>query len=753
MGVVGIDLGTTNTVVACVRGGAVHVVADEHGRTLLPSVVNFHPNGQILVGAQAKERRAQDPENTIFSVKRLIGRAWKSEELAIARTRFGFKLEEAPGGGAQVAVRGHTYSLPEISAFVLRRARQIAEQALGEPVDRAVITVPANFNELQRAATKLAGRIAGLDVLRILNEPTAAALTYGVGRSGKERVAVYDFGGGTFDATLLDLSGTVFEVLATAGDTFLGGDDIDLAIADRMAAAFLMQHRYDLRANPEAWEYLRDSAEQLKMQLSTRDRGEIRLHDLAFGSGGKNLDFTFGMSLAEIESIASPYIERTLEVTREALALQGLSPSLFDHTILVGGSTRMPLVARRVADVFGKPPLTDHNPDEVVAMGAAIQAAALTEAARKRSVPPPPPPRPKLPTLKPPANFDPMGGAFGAPPPRPKPPSNEPGPPPAFQPLADFGSSPTTADDFGSPADGGPGELPAYDIFGQPLPADTESLPDVDDDPFDLPIDEEITTPSYDLPDDLQPKNPRLAAPSAPRIQPFAELPKGDAPASYGRAARQGPGTSPMQTPVVPAPAGTQPMGRVQTTQPMAKTPSQAPKTAPIPVRGPSAYPPAPQGVPGTAAPMPRPGPAAPILVDVTPRALVVETAGGFCDVIIPRNSRIPCDRTREFTTARDFQTAVSIRVAQGEAPHFGANTFLGQVDLLSLRSAARGEVVIAVTFELDANGLLRVEAIDRATGKRASAVLQLVGIADENAVASLSERHDALAHRVTGRA
>jgi molecular chaperone DnaK len=267
MAVVGIDLGTTNTVVACARGGRVDVVADEHGRHLLPSVVSFHPSGEVLVGYPARERRVVDAKNTIASVKRLIGRAWDSDEIKKARPRFAFELKEGLGQGPLVVVRDQTYTLPEISAFVLRRAKQISDAGLGEPVDRAVITVPASFNELQRAATKVAGRIAGLDVMRIINEPTAAALAYGLGRSGKERIAIYDFGGGTFDCTLLELSGNVFEVLATAGDTFLGGDDIDLAIAERMADAFLLKHRWDPRAHPQVFERLRVIAETIKMEL------------------------------------------------------------------------------------------------------------------------------------------------------------------------------------------------------------------------------------------------------------------------------------------------------------------------------------------------------------------------------------------------------------------------------------------------------------------------------------------------------
>src|SRR5579884_4212623 len=283
MAVVGIDLGTTNTVVACVRDGHVHVLGDEQGRRLLPSVVSFPPSGEVIVGYPAKERRAVDARNTIASIKRLIGRPWGSEDIKLARQRVSFEIKEGPAHSPLITVRGHEYTPSEISAFILERAKQIAERALGEVVDRAVITVPAHFNELQRAATKVAGRVAGLDIIRIINEPTAAALAYGLGRASKERIAVYDFGGGTFDCTLLDLSGNVFEVLATAGDSFLGGDDVDLAIADRMAEAFLRAHRSDPRSDRQAFERLRVASERIKIDLSVQERTTIKLRELAFG--------------------------------------------------------------------------------------------------------------------------------------------------------------------------------------------------------------------------------------------------------------------------------------------------------------------------------------------------------------------------------------------------------------------------------------------------------------------------------------
>src|SRR5580658_5979833 len=251
MGVaVGIDLGTTNTVVGVVRDGRAVTLADEGGRRLIPSVVSFHPTGKVLVGEQAKERRIIDPQNTISSVKRFIGRSWDMDEVQRARQTLPFELVEGPTQGVAVVARGETYMLPEISAFVLRRAKAVAEAALGQQVDRAVITVPANFNDLQRAGTKLAGKLAGLEVLRILNEPTAAALAYGQGTTGKERIAIYDLGGGTFDVT----------VLATGGDSALGGDDIDQLVAEKMAIQILEKHRVDPRTDLAARGTLRARA-------------------------------------------------------------------------------------------------------------------------------------------------------------------------------------------------------------------------------------------------------------------------------------------------------------------------------------------------------------------------------------------------------------------------------------------------------------------------------------------------------------
>jgi len=1172
--VVGIDLGTTNTVVGCVRTGKVHVLADEKGARLLPSVVSFHPNGEVLVGGAAKARRVIDAKNTVYSHKRLIGRSWGSPEIGQARQRFPFELREGPGQGPLVHARGQDYTLPEISAFVLKRARQISEQALGTPVERAVITVPAHFNELQRASTKVAGRVSGLEVLRILNEPTAAALAYGLGRSGNERVAVYDFGGGTFDCTLLDLNGNVFEVLATAGDSFLGGDDVDTIIADRMAEAFLKQYRQDAKQDAQMSERLKTTAEDIKIALSTAESHTVMLKDFGHGAGGASLSFQFTMTRKDLDALLTPLVDRTFKVTQDALTLARLSPTSFDKVILVGGSTRMPLVRRRVESFFGAPPMDRVNPDEVVAIGAAIQAAALTEGGRRRSIPAPPgvPGRqndtqentqtseldPAM--LKPafasaPPAFGFASAAGSQPPPSPagsapltstqqteaqaRPPVHQPAGPgarlpahgsrplthatsgaPTTQPMpmpmaarpTPKGAAPTQANEddpslasfpdlavptpfewfpsgdtkaggaapersFGSdpkaisqaqtarqpaappggarpaaPApprmalDPGPGfgaideppslfstpsaSVPSFPSMsstaGQtvpspigddpapwrqdPAPAPTAAIPDgefgaladlslvsttgmpaggTNDGEFghvsDLSlISNDAASPGLeavtqartaalaggDFDDETDAYNRAAQAPQAPakgrtvqldpatnpaagRVkddhdslidradlpavvakakparkpgqvgmtpqgggamlgkpppliapQPFGPMEKVDDSSPHVRTAAMqspqrppAPKAPPSSPQKPPAPNTTQPMARsapqpfgadagspmaqakpapgkrpVAATETLASAgapppappsfappppaprsfappppapaaafapppapaaafapppaapafaqPPQTPQTQPFPQQNAygapppqqspyasspppmqsafsapppqhqpfsfgssppggfgsapppqhgggsasqpppifgafSSSPPPPDGsLPldypsGTFTPNIPPAPAppqgiqyqTPVLVDVTPRGLVVETAGGYTDTIIPRNSKIPCERTRRFATGRDMQTSVRVRVGQGESPAFQQNTYLGEVELSGLRPAPRGEVTVAVTFEVDADGTLRIRARDVQTGQEARATLQLVGVADESSVVMMINR------------
>ncbi|MFO0558129.1 MAG: Hsp70 family protein [Polyangiales bacterium] len=374
---VGIDLGTTNSVVAVAQGGQPRVLTTPEGVGLIPSVVSFAANGQTLVGAPARAARTVDPENTVFSVKRLMGRPFDSEEVRRAAARFAFQLERGPDQSVLVRTRAGTHTLPELSALVLREVRRVAEAALGQPIGRAVITVPANFNELQRSATKLAGQIAEIDVARILNEPTAAALAYGYGRGTRERIAVFDFGGGTFDVTLLELSGNVFEVLATAGDTFLGGDDIDIALAEGLADGASKALRFDARKDRRAYELLRAAAEQAKIDLSTLESAQIKVPNIAQGPGGRALEFRSRIARSEFEKVAQPFVQRTIDVCAEALKLAGLRPNDFAAVILVGGSSQIPLVRRAVRDFFRSEPHTSLPPDTVVGMGAAVLAEAL----------------------------------------------------------------------------------------------------------------------------------------------------------------------------------------------------------------------------------------------------------------------------------------------------------------------------------------------------------------------------------------
>ena len=690
--VLGIDLGTTNSVVAVADDDAIHVLESPDGQQLLPSVVSFHPNGQVLVGRTARERRLLDAKNTIYSVKRLIGRPFESPEVKRAKERFAFDLVESATGGVLLSARGENYTLSEISAFVLREVRSIAERAIGQPCSKAVITVPANFNELQRSATKAAGRVAGLEVLRILNEPTAAALAYGYGRGSRERIAIFDLGGGTFDVTILELAGEVFEVLATAGDTYLGGDDIDALIAEQMAEAFLAHHRYDPRQDRQSFERLRAAAEWSKCQLSSQDEVQLRVEELAYGEGGVALDLTFGLTKQGLEAMAMPLLSRAFDVCEDAMRVAGIRPTQLDNVILVGGSTRMPLVHSMVEEYFGKTPLADINPDLVVAQGAAIQARALaTSRARSRlgrvalqkvrrsrggvreeriqihdpraaappptveeplddvtttsivgldestqtyvpSKPPPPPPPPPL---------APMTMA--------KPSASDPGLPPPLEPHRVMAIGDLTEDDFQLEDD--PGDYDPHAYGGG------ESF---DADPFEVP-----GLPAPDL--------------SPPMLE--------SEPTGFSPSAAPGGGSMPLSAPILSEPL------------------------------------------------------APPLLLDVTPLSLGVETVGGYCEHIIPRNSAIPTEQHRLFSTGQDDQTEVVVRICQGESRRLEENQLLGEVVLSGLPPGARGSVPIEVSFLLDANGQLGVRAVDKRTGHQQTIRINLVGGVDDANIDQMADR------------
>ena len=374
--VIGIDLGTTNSCVAIMEGGEPVVIANSEGSRTTPSMVAISDSGERLVGQQAKRQAVTNPENTLYAIKRLIGRKFESEAVKKDIAISPFKIVKADNGDAWVEVRDKRYSAPEISAMVLQKMKKTAEDYLGETVTDAVITVPAYFDDSQRQATKDAGKIAGLNVLRIINEPTAAALAYGLDKKKDEKIAVFDLGGGTFDVSILELGDGVFEVKSTNGDTFLGGEDFDQLIIDWIADEFKKDQGIDLRGDKMALQRLKEAAEKAKCELSSSMETDINLPFItADASGPKHL--TMKLSRAKLESICAQLLAKLDGPCRTALKDAGLSASEIDEVILVGGMTRMPAVQKKVEDIFGKAPNKGVNPDEVVAIGAGIQGGVL----------------------------------------------------------------------------------------------------------------------------------------------------------------------------------------------------------------------------------------------------------------------------------------------------------------------------------------------------------------------------------------
>jgi molecular chaperone DnaK len=816
---VGIDLGTTNTVVSVVKDGFPVTLVDSEKRRLLPSVVSFHPSGKVLVGDAAKERRIVDPESTIFSVKRLIGRGWESPEVQRARKTMPFELVEGEGHEVQVTARGERYTLPEISAFVLRRAKAIAEISLNEPIRQAVITVPANFNDPQREGTKLAGKLAGLEVLRILNEPTAAALAYGESSGQQERVAVYDLGGGTFDVTLLDVRGTVFQVLATGGDTSLGGDDIDELVARLMGESLLRQFRFDARTDPTARATLKARAEELKIVLSSNASADVALNSLVRGDGGHFVPASFKLDRKVLETLSTPILDRTLETCRATLTKVGMKVGDVERILLVGGSTRMPLVGRRVEEYFGRKVSARVNPDEVVAHGAAIQAAALAKGADvgKGSIRPRPsfsfalgagfiagPPKPSdapghtsdappavvvprapnLPTVdldttpavpavvKRPSALPPRASA----PLMPRVPVTLVGPGPAKKPSAPpaalVGAAPVGSTHVGIGAVGpkpslstdqeailkaflgGSAPAPAVEKPAAPAPPRPPTKPPISDIEAELRAFVAGDLPGKPAPvatkskDDIEselraflsaeagpPGSEAIVGvvdqPEPPISIPPIEFPPSSVPVSAPFVEAE---LTPPSRPLLPHLIAPSPVISELDDIPDLIIPTKRGSSAP-PLEAKAGPPPLPQIAQADVAlphkkppPLPVPRRATPLLVDVTPLSLGVETVGGFCDVVIRANSPVPCDRTRAFRTASDNQTSVVLKVCQGESDKFAENTPLGDLRLTGFRAAGRGEVEISVTFEIDADGILNVQAREGSTGRSAVARIELLG-------------------------
>jgi molecular chaperone DnaK len=509
---IGIDLGTSNSCIAAVRDGTPEVLSNGYGEATTASVVAFQADGTISVGNSAKANIIHDPKNTVSSAKRLIGRYFFSEEVKKASAILSYQIAEGENHGIRIPVRDEEFSLPEIGAMVLREMKSIAEARLGQPVTKAVITVPANFNDNQRQATRDSGRIAGLEVLRILNEPTAAALAYGFGKGLSQRVAVYDLGGGTFDISVLEIGQDVFEVLSTRGDTFLGGDDFDDRVIDLLADEFQAEHGINLRNDPFALETLKVAAEGAKKALSVDSEVEIRIPEVARSNEDLPLSIERKLTESDFANLVNDLIQTSFKVCDEALQQAGVLARDLDGVILVGGPTRLPVIRRAVSQYFQQEPRSDVDPDQVVAMGAAIHAHSL----------------------------------------------------------------------------------------------------------------ESEQTNAY--------------------------------------------------------------------------------------------------------------------LLDVTPLSLRVGVAGGLAETIIERNTPVPIEQTRTFTTFRDNQESVKIRIYQGESRQAEENELLGQFEFSGFRSARRGDVQIDITFEINADGIVNVTARDRETGQQAGATITLSSGLSESDIQTITD-------------
>ena len=374
--VIGIDLGTTNSCVAVMEGGNAKVIENAEGARTTPSIVAFTDNDETLVGQAAKRQAVTNPENTLFAIKRLIGRPYSDEKVSKDKDMVPYKIVKSDGGDAWVSAAGKDYAPSQVSAYILQKMKETAEAHLGHDVTEAVITVPAYFNDAQRQATKDAGKIAGLDVLRIINEPTAASLSYGLDKKESGTIVVYDLGGGTFDVSVLEIGDGVFEVKSTNGDTFLGGEDFDTKIVEFLVEEFKKENGVDLKSDNLALQRLKEAAEKAKIELSSTAQTDINLPFItADASGPKHLTLKF--TRAKLESLVEDFVKRTIEPCKAALKDAGVSASDIDEVVLVGGMTRMPKIIETVKEFFGKEPNKGVNPDECVALGAAIQGAVL----------------------------------------------------------------------------------------------------------------------------------------------------------------------------------------------------------------------------------------------------------------------------------------------------------------------------------------------------------------------------------------
>ncbi len=528
----GIDLGTNNSVAAIATPTGVEFILGSRGERVHPSIVAFPSSGGVVVGADARRYRLTEPHHVIHSAKRFIGQNIRAPLVQLAMTGVRYKLDEGLNQQPVVVLRDRRMSMPEISSHVLLHLRRAAERQLGAPVSGAVVTVPANFTDAQRQATKEAGRLAGLEVLRLINEPTAAALAYGFGHDRRQAIVVFDFGGGTFDVSILRLSGEVFEVIASDGDFFLGGDDLDRALAEVLAVECTRHLRIDPRPHAALMMKLMMGAEAIKIHLSDHEAAEGELEGLDLPGGGTGR-LPFLITRPQLEELIAGYLDRAMDVTRQVLAAAGMPPSAITDVLCVGGSTRIPAVRARLAELFGREPNSKLNPDEVVAQGAAIQAGSLTGALSFRT---------------------------------------------------------------------GMGARDA------------------------------VATADHSV----------LATPGAVAL-------------------------------------------------------------APAPVKR-------------------------PLLLDINPSSLSVQSAGGFSERLLDKNAPIPIEKSRVFTTVRDNQTRVEIDCCRGESRRYADNEPLGTLVLEDLPPRPRGGVQIEVSFRVDVDGILHVSATDQVSGLRREARLNVLG-------------------------
>lgn len=673
--ILGIDLGTTNTVVAATRNGKTQVLKDAQGRALQPSVVSYHPSGEVLAGLAAKDRRAIDPRNTLFSIKRLIGRGIHARETKEMIARMPFEIVEGERQSVRIKTRAGSFAAAEVSAVVLDHIKKLAETALGHPVSDAVITVPASFSEAQRAATSAAGTIAGLNVLRIINEPTAAAVAFGYQKGLDDIVAVYDFGGGTFDISILKIKGEHFEVLSSAGDSFLGGDDIDERIVSRMTSEFLAKHQLDLRTDAMALQRLYEVAEKLKVDLTRRTRCVAKIDEIAYREGGKALDLHIALTRSELEEMSGDLIRRTFPVCDEALHQAGLRAEQISALVLVGGTTGMPLVREMAAKYFQSTPRSDVHPDEAIAIGAALQGEAL----RMLKRPPSGPGRVTQPGM----------GAITVP-------------------IKDT-------------AQGVKKNTKALMYTLAETNTQTDTLTQAENFIQNEGSVEVIT-----------------GEVTITRQQPRTEV---DEPTK--ETIERGPRASPP--PALPLPPGSATAINARTKAGLGQA---------LKVERATALPVSPESITSDLfdeSPTLSRDPAfsgvfaAPVISEVTSQALGIATISGFCEHLIKRNTPIPGHAVRVFSTSRDGQESVRLRVCQGNARLFADNTELGDLVLNGIAPAPRGRTQIEVTFRIDVSGRLQVTARDPATGKEQHAELSIIGTQSSAEQSAAAERLRAL--------